>query len=337
VGFQQGRTMHTHPSALGTQVPRAAFTTALHSIHLMPKQVWVTPSRSVPPAAGHTEPTLLSMSEHWAQQRMGHHLWEAHGSRAPSETVVPTPRSTRSAFVAVVSAVLLAAGSLQNTCWKCHLYTATHRCLFPRWNSCWGIIFPFKISPFFSFHKRNVHCQMSSRLSTWTTSRHFPSWTQLMLADTQFKHSLVVYREDQIPRYALGQHTVCWIQLGHWRSSKNTAAQRVQEEPPTLKTEELISKLKSGSTEDTQDVAVKHSVPSRYSTEPSVFAPNGGSWAIHTATGEPRSDSAVPHPNPEPALHSQSNTFPTAVLVFFFFLYLSNSWQSIYLVSFIVS
>lgn len=64
VGFQQGRTMHTHPSALGTQVPRAAFTTALHSIHLMPKQVWVTPSRSVPPAAGHTEPTLLSMSEH---------------------------------------------------------------------------------------------------------------------------------------------------------------------------------------------------------------------------------------------------------------------------------
>lgn len=34
-------------------------------------------------------------------------------------------------------------------------------------------------------------------------------------------------------------------------------AQRAQEEPPTLKTEELISKLKSGSTEDTQDVALK--------------------------------------------------------------------------------
>lgn len=120
-----------------------------------------------------------------------------------------TVRSTRSAFVAVVSAVLLAARSFQKTCWKCHLYTAKYRCFFPCSNFCWGIIFLFKISPFFSFHKRNVCSQMSSRPSSWKTARHFPSWMQLVLADTQFRHSLVVYREDQAPRYALGQHTVC--------------------------------------------------------------------------------------------------------------------------------
>lgn len=94
------------------------------------------------------------------------------------------------------------------------LYSNTQM-LIPALEFLLGDHFPIQDIPILFFPQKK--CALSDELKAFHLDniQALPSWTQLMLADTQFKHSLVVYREDQIPRYALGQHTVCWIQLGH--------------------------------------------------------------------------------------------------------------------------